>query len=152
MAFADDLLDLSKQLANLEPENPRQASLRRAVSTAYYALFHLLISEATRNWKRAEHRSARHSPAGMPSVRNRPPRPTSYRCFWERSGVRNDHRAFIPRSLILCATCASKRARNPSRLAIIQSVGLRAEIASGLLTCQIGFVRQSDWSGQQFVR
>src|SRR5580698_6369369 len=38
------------------PGRPRQASLRRAVSTAYYALFHLLIQEATRNWKRAQQR------------------------------------------------------------------------------------------------
>lgn len=54
MDYADDLLELAQQLANLEPANPRQACLRRAVSTAYYALFHLLISEATLNWRRAE--------------------------------------------------------------------------------------------------
>jgi uncharacterized protein (UPF0332 family) len=30
---------------------PTQASLRRAVSSAYYAVFHFLISEATSNWK-----------------------------------------------------------------------------------------------------
>jgi hypothetical protein len=36
----------------------RQASLRRAVSTAYYARFHLLISEATLNWRRVEYRNA----------------------------------------------------------------------------------------------
>ena len=57
MAYADDLLDLAQHLANLEPANPRQACLRRAVSTAYYALFHLLISEATLNWGRPELRS-----------------------------------------------------------------------------------------------
>src|ERR1035441_4006431 len=57
MAYADDLLDLAQYLANLEPANPRQACLRRAVSTAYYALFHLLISEATLNWGRPELRS-----------------------------------------------------------------------------------------------
>jgi|ERR1700678_857633 hypothetical protein len=57
MAYADDLLDLAMQLANLEPANPRQACLRRAVSTAYYALFHLLIAEATLNWGRPELRS-----------------------------------------------------------------------------------------------
>ena len=28
------------------------------MSTAYYALFHLLVSEATLNWKRVEHRDA----------------------------------------------------------------------------------------------
>ena len=58
MAFADDLLELAQHLANLEPASPRQASLRRAVSTAYYALFHLLISEATLNWSRVDLRSA----------------------------------------------------------------------------------------------
>jgi len=57
MANADDLLELAQHLANLEPVNPRQACLTRAVSTAYYALFHLLISEATLNWGRPELRS-----------------------------------------------------------------------------------------------
>lgn len=44
-------------LANRERTRPKQASLRRAVSTAYYALFHLLIAEAALNWKHAEHRN-----------------------------------------------------------------------------------------------
>jgi uncharacterized protein (UPF0332 family) len=57
MAYADDLLELAQHLANLEPANPRQACLRRAVSTAYYALFHLLISEAALNWSRPELRA-----------------------------------------------------------------------------------------------
>jgi uncharacterized protein (UPF0332 family) len=57
MAFHDDLLELAQDLANLHPENAHQASLRRAVSTAYYALFHLLISEATANWARPELRA-----------------------------------------------------------------------------------------------
>ena len=56
MPFANDLLEQAKHLANRERKRPRQASLRRAVSTAYYALFHLLIQEATHNWRRAEHR------------------------------------------------------------------------------------------------
>jgi hypothetical protein len=34
-----------------EKTKPRQASLRRAISTAYYALFNLLIREAASNWK-----------------------------------------------------------------------------------------------------
>lgn len=38
----DDLLDISIKLARLDPGRPRQASLRRAVSTAYYAVFHAL--------------------------------------------------------------------------------------------------------------
>lgn len=52
MPFAQDLLEQADHLATKEPRRPRQASLRRAVSTAYYALFHLLIQEATRNWRR----------------------------------------------------------------------------------------------------
>lgn len=36
-------------MANLHPEEAHQPSLRRAVSTGYYALFHLLISDAVAN-------------------------------------------------------------------------------------------------------
>ena len=57
MAFPDDLLELAEDLANLHRGRPHQASLRRAVSTAYYAIFHLLISEATVNWARPELRA-----------------------------------------------------------------------------------------------
>lgn len=57
MAFADDLLALAQDIADLPAVNRRQASVRRAVSTAYYALFHLLISEATLNWARPELRA-----------------------------------------------------------------------------------------------
>ena len=58
MAFADDLLEQAYHLANKENDNPTQASLRRSVSTAYYALFHLLIDEAVSNWSVERHRSA----------------------------------------------------------------------------------------------
>jgi hypothetical protein len=58
MAFHDDLLSQALSLVRKEPRNPKQASLRRAVSTAYYALFHLLISEAAANWNRANLRTA----------------------------------------------------------------------------------------------
>ena len=43
MTIHHDLLDQAAHLGTKEPRRPRQASLRRAVSTAYYALFHLLI-------------------------------------------------------------------------------------------------------------
>jgi uncharacterized protein (UPF0332 family) len=56
MAFADQLLEQAHHLAMREKTRPRQVSLRRAVSTAYYALFHLLIHEATANWKRPTQR------------------------------------------------------------------------------------------------
>ncbi|HLN03323.1 MAG TPA: hypothetical protein VK335_28785 [Bryobacteraceae bacterium] len=58
MAYHDDLLRQALQLVHKEPRNPKQASLRRAVSTAYYALFHLLISEAVANWSRTNLRAA----------------------------------------------------------------------------------------------
>ena len=38
----DDLLALADRLASASPNKPRQADLRRAVSTAYYALFHAM--------------------------------------------------------------------------------------------------------------
>lgn len=58
MAYHDDLLQQALQLVHKEPRNPKQASLRRGVSTAYYAVFHLLISEAVANWNRVSLRAA----------------------------------------------------------------------------------------------
>lgn len=48
MSFHSDLLAQARLLLRREPRRPRQASLRRAVSAAYYALFHLLVYDATR--------------------------------------------------------------------------------------------------------
>ncbi len=48
MSLHRDLLAQAWQLASAEPRRPKQASLRRAVSASYYALYHLLVSEATR--------------------------------------------------------------------------------------------------------
>lgn len=48
MSLHRDLLNQARQLATHEPRRPRQASLRRAVSAAYYALFHLLVDAASR--------------------------------------------------------------------------------------------------------
>ena len=47
MGLPEDLLDQARELMEFDPRRPKQASLRRAVSTAYYALFHLLIREAS---------------------------------------------------------------------------------------------------------
>lgn len=46
MGLADDLLDQARHLATRDSTKPRQANLRRAISTAYYALFHLLVADA----------------------------------------------------------------------------------------------------------
>jgi hypothetical protein len=56
MPFAEDLLKQAFLLLNKEPKIPTQASLRRSVSTAYYALFRLLIQDASANWSRLDTR------------------------------------------------------------------------------------------------
>jgi hypothetical protein len=48
MSLSGDLLELAQHLARRERGRPRQSSLRRSVSTAYYALFHFLVDESTR--------------------------------------------------------------------------------------------------------
>ena len=45
--YSDDLLAQADVLLRLEKRRPKQASLRRAVSASYYALFHFLIEEST---------------------------------------------------------------------------------------------------------
>lgn len=50
MTYHDELLQQALDLANKNPSSPAQADLRRAVSAAYYALFHLLISETVAHW------------------------------------------------------------------------------------------------------
>ena len=50
MAIADDLLTLAEHLTKPAAADPEQAWLRRSISTAYYALFHLLIGKAAQRW------------------------------------------------------------------------------------------------------
>lgn len=40
--MTDDFIALADRLASASPRRPRQVDLRRAVSTAYYALFHAI--------------------------------------------------------------------------------------------------------------
>ena len=60
MSLHQDLLRQARHLATKEPRRPTQASLRRGVSAAYYALFHLLVDEA----------AGRMIAASRPSLRN----------------------------------------------------------------------------------
>ncbi len=48
MSLHAELLKQAQFLARKEPKKPTQASLRRSVSASYYALFHLLVDDATR--------------------------------------------------------------------------------------------------------
>jgi hypothetical protein len=54
MALAEDLLAQARTLATLDDGIPSQANLRRAISSAYYALFHLFIAEAVERLLPAE--------------------------------------------------------------------------------------------------
>ena len=56
MQFPNELLEEALRAVQLESGDQRQGRLRRAVSTAYYALYHLLIEEAVANWSRPEQR------------------------------------------------------------------------------------------------
>lgn len=57
LAYHDDLLRQARLLVDNEPRRPKQASLRRSGSTAYYAVFHLLVHAASANWKQPELRA-----------------------------------------------------------------------------------------------
>ncbi|MBI1367029.1 MAG: hypothetical protein GC162_00095 [Planctomycetes bacterium] len=48
MAYHHELLKQANHLAKREPRKPKQANLRRAISDAYYALFHFLIDQSAR--------------------------------------------------------------------------------------------------------
>jgi uncharacterized protein (UPF0332 family) len=48
VSLHDDLLAQARDLLRRERNRPKQASLRRAVSAAYYALFHNLVSSSSR--------------------------------------------------------------------------------------------------------
>lgn len=47
MSLHHDLLEQARHLAKRERRRPRQASLRRSISAAYYAVFHLLVHEGS---------------------------------------------------------------------------------------------------------
>jgi uncharacterized protein (UPF0332 family) len=48
MSVHEDLLEQALRLATLDVKKPKQANLRRAISSLYYAVFHLLVDEACR--------------------------------------------------------------------------------------------------------
>ena len=51
----EQLIAQAESLLRGSPNN--EANVRRAVSSAYYALFHLLVRDAVSNWKHADHHS-----------------------------------------------------------------------------------------------
>ncbi len=54
-AVSEDLLEIAEHLARRDPTRPREVSLRRAISSAYYAVFHalaLLCADQLVGWRR----------------------------------------------------------------------------------------------------
>jgi hypothetical protein len=84
LSLHNELLEQSQHLAAREPKYPRQASLRQAVSAAYYVLFHLLISEATL-------KLIPHAPTGL--------RPRAGRAF-EHGPMKTSCKAFATQKIV----------------------------------------------------
>lgn len=51
MGVARDLLQQAIHLATYQGVNVSQVDLRRAISTAYYAIFHLLVEDGGQRWR-----------------------------------------------------------------------------------------------------
>ena len=54
--LADDLLDDARHLAAKGATEQRMSCLRRSISTAYYAVFHLLIADFVEHWEYEDQR------------------------------------------------------------------------------------------------
>jgi len=83
VSLAADLLEQAQHLATREAGRPRQASLRRAVSAAYYSLFHLIVDDATRQLitiarfrsavaRSIDHRNVRKAASGLLAAAGNP--------------------------------------------------------------------------------
>lgn len=55
--LADDLLEDARHLAERGDSQERMSCMRRAVSTAYYAIFHLLVDDFVEHWEFEDQRS-----------------------------------------------------------------------------------------------
>lgn len=55
-----DLIEQAEHLVYRDPRKPKQANLRRAVSAAYYAVFHYLVQEACRTQMGTQHTVSPH--------------------------------------------------------------------------------------------
>ena len=64
----EDLFSQAEKLAKLDVKKPKQANLRRAVSSAYYAVFHYLVHEACSVQIGTQHGQAAVSTCTGPSV------------------------------------------------------------------------------------
>lgn len=61
MALSQDLLEQARQLAEQGAGRPKQVDLRRAISSAYYSLFHLLLDDIEETFAPALRRTIKHT-------------------------------------------------------------------------------------------
>jgi uncharacterized protein (UPF0332 family) len=73
MSLAEELLEQARFLASLDPHSSKQANLRRAVSAAYYAVFHLFSAEV----------AAQVSPLGPIGLRERTQRALDHKSMYK---------------------------------------------------------------------
>lgn len=96
--YSDDLIAQADILLRLDKRRPKQANLRRAVSSAYYALFHFLIEESTlmvvgtsnasKPLRQLVGRGFSHTAMRNASFEMRKPTPSDlFKSFWPRYGV-----------------------------------------------------------------
>ena len=100
MAYHDDLLSQARHLS--DGTQPTQADVRRAVSSAYYAVFHMLIAEATSNWSNAKLRPAlsrAYDHGTMKNASNRVMSPRDYP-YTEEDPAVVDALRFVARSFV----------------------------------------------------
>ncbi len=57
IVLADDQLEDARHLARKGVAEKRKSCMRRAISTAYYALFHLLVEDFVEHWEFADQRA-----------------------------------------------------------------------------------------------
>lgn len=114
MSLADELLAQARFLASLDPHNPIQANLRRVVSSAYYAVFHLFSAEV----------AAQVSPAGPSGLRER------------------TQRALNHNSMYKAAEAFSQSGARPSRLPA--DISLSGLLSPELISIAKGFLRLQD--------
>ncbi len=57
MGLADELLDDARFLADKAIADQRKSHMRRAISTAYYAVFHLFVEDFVEHWEFPDQRA-----------------------------------------------------------------------------------------------
>jgi hypothetical protein len=57
MALTEDLLEDARHLAARGAAEKRKSCMRRAISTAYYAVFHLLVEDFVEHWEFEDQRA-----------------------------------------------------------------------------------------------